>query len=915
MASKPVLHVEDRTAMQPQLRPVVRAVAAVACVAGLATAAIAAPQIAAQAGGQPEVPVIDVPDAPPAARSTSAIRRTGPIALDGVMREADWANAPVASEFWQRFPIEGGPPAFATEFRVVYDDAALYVGVRAHDPEPDKIKRLLTRRDEMSPSDWILVGVDSYHDRRTAFVFGLNAAGVQRDWLVYDDFREDPSWDAVWTAGAQIDDQGWSAEFRIPLSQLRFSSAPEQEWGLQVARVVGRTGEQDYWAAMPKAENRTVSKFGTLGGLTGVKPGRRLELLPYVSAGAEIGRLDDSDPFDARAEPLGNLGVDVRYGLGSAFTLAASINPDFGQVEADPSQVNLSANELFFPEKRPFFLEGVDIFQFPLAGGDDLSQTLFYTRRIGASPHGSADGDYVDQPTATTIFGAAKVSGKAGGWSIGLLEAVTAEEEARVDVGGVRSETIVEPLTNYALARVKRDFRDGDTQVGAVVTAVHRKLDGTGLDDELHDQAYTGGAELRHRFWNQAYVLNARLTGSWVHGAPAAIEDTQRQIRHLYQRPDASYVELDPDATSLAGYGLVVDFGRSGTTRHWRWAVGTDNRSPGFEANDLGFHHGADFLIGWAWAQYREDKPGKTVLAWNVNWNGFAFADYEPQVDGYGGNVNGWAQFTNHWSVNAGIAAEHPLWDIARLRGGPALRGSPTFNTWLNINSDDRKRVRAWGSTGFWRQPASDSWNAYGDLGVTIQARPNIDIFLGPSGRVVVDDTQYVDEVADTGGMPHYVFARIRQVSAGLTLRGSWTFSPRLSLQFYAQPFVAAGRYKEYREAADTYAASYEDRFHEYTAAEITIDRDAEEARVDRNLDGAPDYTFGLGDFNFRALRSNVVMRWEYKPGSTVFLIWSHGQTDVDPDGRFDLASGMRGMLTAPSEDVVMVKVNYWVGL
>jgi hypothetical protein len=889
----------DQTRMSG-LRLGICAVATVATVAGVAGGVAGASTLSA---GSPV--------------SAAAIRREGSIDVDGELDEPGWAQAPVSGGFWQRFPEEGKPPEHPTEFRVLYDDHALYIGVRAHDVEPEKIKRLLTRRDESSSSDWILVGVDSYHDKRTAFVFAVNAASVQRDWLVFDDLMEDPSWDAVWTAQAKVDADGWCAEFRIPLSQLRFSGAPEQQWGLQVARTVGRTGEEDYWSPMPRGENRTVSLFGTLEGLRGVKPGRRLELLPYVSGGAALGTIDETDPFDKSIAGRGGVGVDVRYGLGTAFTLAASINPDFGQVEADPSQVNLGAQELFFPEKRPFFLEGSDIFQFSLGSGDNNIESLFYTRRIGAPPHGSPDGDYADIPGATTIYGAAKVSGKAAGWSIGLLDAVTAQEEAAVDVGGERREAIVEPLTNYALLRVKRDFRGGDTQVGAIATAVHRSLEGTGLADELHDQGYTAGAELRHRFGDRAWNFNAKLSGSYVHGDPGAIYLDQLEIRHLFQRPDANYVELDPTRTSLTGYSALAEVGRNGATKHWRFTVGGDARSPGFEANDLGFQRGADNISTWGWAQYRDDTPGEHLLSWNTNVNTWAWWDYEPQFDGYGGNVNGNVQFKNHWSVNAGVGPERVLWNLAALRGGPAIRGNFNLNTWVNVSTDSRAKVQGTLSANHWRQPASDSHNTGIDIGANIQAAPNVGIFLGPSVLLLTDDFQYVDEVQNDMGDPRYVFARLHEVVVGMTFRGSWTFSPRLSLQAYAQPFIAAGDYREYKVAADVYAHDYDDRWHIFTQDEITIDREEGTAVVDDDGDGSTDYGFGLGDFNFRQLRSNIVLRWEYRPGSTAFLIWSHGQTDEDSDGRFGtggLSRGLAGLFNAPSEDVVMVKVNYWLG-
>ena len=886
----------------------------ICAVAGVATVAVTA-----RAGGAPEDPA-KVPQVPVSAAAaqmtTTAMQRAGSISIDGVLDEAAWAAAPVSSGFWQRYPDEGKPPAHRTEFRVLYDDSAIYVAIRAHDSEPDKIKSLLTRRDETSPSDWLMVGIDSYHDKRTAFVFALNAANVQRDWLVFDDLAEDTSWDAVWTGSSKIDAAGWSAEFEIPLSQLRFSTN-EPQWGLQVGRVIGRTGEENYWSPMPREANRTVSLFGALEGLSNVKPGRRLELLPYVSGGAAFGTLDADNPFDKSVAGRGSVGLDVRYGLGSAFTLAASINPDFGQIEADPSQVNLGAGELFFPEKRPFFLEGADIFQFPLGIGDNQAEGLFYSRRIGASPHGSPDADFADIPGSTTIYGAAKVSGKALGWSIGLLEALTAQETARTDVGGERGKEVVEPLANYAIGRIKRDFRNGKTQVGALMTAVNRKLDGTGMEDDLHRSAYTGGAELKHRFASDAWNFSAKASGTYVHGAPEALQKTQRLIQHLYQRPDANYIEFDPNMTTMTGYSLAMNIGRDGQTKHWRWTVGGDMRSPGYEANDMGFQNGGDNAIAFGWLQYRDDKPGDRLLRYALNANLWGYSDFEPQFDGMGGNINGNAQFENHWSISGAIGADKSFWDLGKLRGGPSIRGvfTPLWNVF--VNTDDRKSVK--GSAGWYVNYTPEAHNSYRggiDLGVTVQAKPNISVYLGPTVQMVNDDAQYVDEVVDDGGMPHYVFAKLHEVVVAMTTRVSWTLSPRLSFQAYAQPFIAAGDYREYRETADVYANDYEDRFHELRGAEIVIDRDNEEARVDRNGDGVTDYSFGLGDFNFRQLRSNVVLRWEYKPGSTAFLIWSHGQTDVDSDGRFGtggLSRGVGGLLDAPSEDVVMIKVNYWM--
>ena len=849
-------------------------------------------------------------------RRAVAARRSAAVRIDGRLDERAWADAPAHGDFWQRDPKEGVAPRHRTEFRVLYDDDAIYIGVRAHDDRGDQIRALLHRRDQDSAADWVGVWIDSYHDRRTAFGFAINAANVQQDLLMYNDTAEDRSWDAVWTSATSIDGDGWSAEVRIPFGQLRFPTRANHQWGIQVMRYVGRDGEQTFWSPSPRNSTGFVSNFGVLDGLAGLAASRRLEALPYVTAGLHRVADAHTDPFHDAADPRAGFGIDVRYGLGSAATLTATINPDFGQVEADPSQVNLSANETYFAEKRPFFLEGTEIFQFGIGQGDGggSSDTLFYSRRIGASPHGSLDGEWVDAPTGTTIYGAAKVSAKTdGGWSYGVLEAVTAEEEGTASLGGVHTRGVVEPLTSYGFATLRKDLREGKTALASAVTHVVRDLDGTGLEDELHDQAFTGGAAVDHK-WGEddGWNVSARLTGTYVHGSEEVLLTTQKKHAHLFQRPDATHVELDPTRTSLGGWGFVWSVGgRSG--KHYRFSTGGDLRSPGFEANDLGFHTGADGIVQWLWAQYRDDEAGDLVNTWSSNLNAWIYGSHQPELHGYGGNVNLNATFGNFWFLGGGVNVERPLLDVGALRGGPALKSDPSVNGWLNVGSDGRKAVSFSGGANLWRNPSSDSFSGGVFGGVSIQARSNVELFLGPSYSKRSDHQQYVTEVADDAGMPHYVFAHIVQHTLGLTIRAAWTFTPDLSLQVYAQPFVASGAYDELKQAADTRAARWEDRFSVFRPTRI--DRMDDAYVVDEDGDGATDFSFGVPDFNFRELRSNVVLRWQYRPGSTVYFIWSHGRADAVADGDLQLGRDLRGLSSAPGEHVVMVKANYWFGL
>lgn len=856
-------------------------------------------------------PVARDADVPPLPYKASARRREGSISIDGKLDEEAWTKAVRNGGFTQRFPKEGVAPSVATEFAVVYDDEALYVGIWSKD-DPRLVRGLLTRRDQQSSSDFVLVAIDSYHDRRTAFVFGLNPASVQHDEIIFDDMNSDLSWDAVWSGAASVSADGWHAEFRIPMSQLRFSSDEKQQWGLQIKRTVARTGEEISWTPWPRSQPQIVSRFGLVDGIEKVKPGRRIEILPYVTAGVGSRPVEVGDPLNDSVTPEGNVGLDAKYGLSSAFSIAATINPDFGQVEADPSQVNLSANELFFPEKRPFFLDGVEMFKMGM-GGSGNAETLFYTRRIGAAPHGEPDADFIEQPTSTTIYGATKISGKTrSGWSLGILNAVTAEEDAVfIDGAGAEKTQVVEPLTNYAVAKLKRDLRQGKTAISVAATAVNRALDGTGMADELHDQAYSGGLELQHSFWKERFQLTSKLIGSYVHGSEGAILETQEKVRHLYQRPDATHLHVDPTRTSLSGAGLYNNL--SFTSEHWQAGLGNDIRTPGLEVNDLGFQSDADAIDSWGFASYLDNDPGETFLNYRVNFNAWALSTLEPKLMFYGANVNGGGLLKNHWSVWGGIELMRNIWQNSALRGGPSLRRDNALATWWEASSDARKAVSAGVNTFYSTTPASTSYTGEVGFFAKVQAASNIEISAEPRFSVGENDAQYIDQVEDAMGETRYLMGRIRQVSSSLTLRMSWTFSPRLSFQAYAQPFFATGKYESYKEVVNPRAASPADRFSVLQPSELGLMDDV--FSVDRDGDGAAEYSFEKPDFGVRELRSTLVLRWEYRPGSSVFAIWSHNQDSSDYDGNFRLGRGISRLGKSEAEDIVMLKVNYWIGV
>jgi hypothetical protein len=834
--------------------------------------------------------------------------------LDGRLDEAAWQAAPVFSDFTQLDPNEAEPATERTEIRVLYTDAALYVGVRAWDSQADQIAARLTRRDEYSPSDWIIVAIDSYHDRRTGFIFWVNPAGVKRDSYIFDDGNEDDTWDAVWDVACTVDPEGWTAEFRIPFSQLRFSKADENTFGFQVIRMVARNNEESHWRLMPKEESGVVSQFGELSGIRGIKPPRRAELLPYAAATGEWAEAEEGNPFETGRDRTMRAGLDFNVGVTSNLTLSGTVNPDFGQVEADPAVVNLSAFETFYPEQRPFFNEGLDIFRFPilLGDGDGANEQLFYTRRIGRRPQGEADdrGGYAQPVDWTTILFAGKLSGKANGWTMGVLEALTAEEEAAVvDADGNPHSDVVEPRTNYLIARLARDFRNGESQVGFFGTAVNRKLPDN--LQWLRSDAYSGGFDWSHRWRNDTYSVNGWIVGSHVRGSAEAIDETQLSSARYFQRPDNDYVTYDPARTSLTGFAGQFTIGKHGGG-NWRFSTGVDTRTPGFEVNDAGFQREADRTIQYIWVQRRWLEPGKVIRQAWLNFNQSSVWDWGWNRLRISGNVNGSAQFANYWHGYAGLWVGSEGWSNTALRGGPAFLTPPAQNGWAGFSTDDRKSLRIGLNTSGFRQPQADVWAYDFQVPITWQAASNVSLVLAPGVSRMYDTWQYLD-TQDALGETHYVFGMLDQTTVSARVRANLTFRPNLSLQIYAEPFVSSGNYVGYREVDDPRADAFADRFYDYTDDQVTM-QDGE-VLIDLDGSGSADLVLEDPNFTYLSFRSNVVLRWEYMSGSTLFVVWQHGRSDVTDSGQFQPGQGIQDMFRLPAVNTFVIKLNYWLSL
>ncbi len=838
-------------------------------------------------------------------------RPVGPdgIDVDGRADEPVWATADVATDFVQFQPAEGEPATERTEARVVYGEDALYVFMHAYEPDPALVVGQLTRRDQESYSDLLGVAIDSYFDRRTAFHFAVNPVGVKHDIYRFDDTAEDSGWDAVWDVATARTSDGWSAEFRIPYSQLRFRAADEQAWGINFQRQIARKQEENVWAPTTRSDGAVVSRFGELRGLRGLSAPNRMEVLPYTLASLQRAPGDPADPFHSDNDAFGTAGVDLKYGVTSELTLDVTINPDFGQVEADPAQVNLSAFEVFLPERRPFFVEGSSIFNFSIGLGDGEggAESLFYSRRVGRSPQGRADpdGGYVDVADRTTILGAWKLSGKTGsGWSIGALHALTAQENASVAPGaGDPYREAVEPRSNYGVLRLQKDFRDGRSAVGVIGTGLVR--DASVADAlELRSRAWAGGVDFRHRFASERWQLNGYLLGSHVSGSPAAIARTQRSPARFYQRPDAGHVEYDPDRTSLSG--LSANFGVSKFAGgFWRVGAGAQARTPGFEVNDVGFQNNADQLTTWQWLGYHHTTEQGPFRRWFANLNTWQVHDFDGNRIATGGNVNLNGQLQNFWNVWAGVNRDLAAYSPGILRGGPLFLREGSTNFWSGFNTDSRRRVQlnlnGWGNV----RPESDS-HAFG-------ISPNLRI--RPSGRATfsvgtfvnrnVDDRQWVTAVETDA--THRVVGRIDQTTVGITARVDYAFTPTLSLQLYAQPFVSAGSYGDFRQVTDPVAARYADRF-------TGLSTRLEDGRYYADVDGdGTEEDFRSPDFSFKQFRSNAVLRWEYLPGSTLFVVWSQGRDHSSGVGTFDFATDVDRLFAASPDDIFMIKLSYWM--
>jgi hypothetical protein len=788
------------------------------------------------------------------------------------------------------------------------------------DSDPVGVAARLGRRDDHIQSDMFYVMIDSYHDHRTCFRFGVNPAGVRSDVLLAnDDSHGDQGWDPVWEVAARVDSLGWTAEFRIPLSQLRFSNAAEQTWGVNFSRTIFRKDELVLWSWAPNTEQGYASLFGHLEGLRDIPAPRRIEVLPYTVAKTDfIEGADPADPFNDGSAQDVSAGIDLKYGVTSGLTLDASINPDFGQVEVDPAVVNLSAFETYFSERRPFFVEGANLFRFGAGSGGFVfgAPQLFYSRRIGKRPSRSADLEdgFVDNPGATRILGAAKLSGKTAGWSVGVLNAVTARTSARIQsADGTRGYEPVEPLTNYGVVSLRKDMRDGASGIGIMGTSVVRDLNDS-LFQDLRSSAYAGGVDFFHKFGGNRFAVNGTLSGSLIRGSAEAIIQAQEASARYYQRPDQDYVSLDSSATGLTGYAVSAQAGKvSGN-----WTYGTDfyAYSPGLELNDAGFRTQADRIFSGIRLSRRWLTPGRVFrrfeanATWAQSWN---FGGVRQWSSAWAGV---WGQFKNYWSASIGGSFDLAGLSDKATRGGPLMKN---LNGWFlnaSIGSDNRKALSFHAHTS---RGQGEEGSLSGCAGISLDFRPTsaVSLLISPHYAYSTSPAFYVTSESDPAALAtfgtRYVFSRLEQKDINTTIRLNVAFSPDLSVQLYAQPFIASGDYEEFKEFLQP--SSYD--FARYGVdGGSTLSLDSEEDEYTADFDGggpAQAISFENPDFTFRSLRSNLVVRWEYMPGSTLFLVWNRGQSGSTTDPSFRVFRQFGNLFGDDQQNTFLVKVNYWL--
>jgi hypothetical protein len=858
------------------------------------------------------------------------VRLTSPITLDGKLDEEVWRTAPVATNFRQSQPDEGKPATQKTEVRFAYDDEAIYIAGRMFDTEGGNgVRTRLLRRDAMTEndSDILLITFDSYHDHVSTYNFWVNPSGSKRDGT------GDPTWDPVWETSTRIDSLGWTAELRIPLNQLNFSRAIDQTWGVQIMRFEHRLNERSHFAWWPNNESGGPQRYGHLEGIKVTERPRGFEILPYTVARARFIRpADPTNPFTKKNDTDYRVGGDLKYRLTSNLTLNATFNPDFGQVEVDPAVVNLSAFETFFPERRPFFIENANAFSFGNFSCFFCSNVsnlqMFYTRRIGRSPQLFPAGTYVDMPENATILAAGKVTGRtSNNYRIGVLDAVTKNERANVIFVDPDTEErsefkrLAEPLTNYFVGRARKDFKGGQYWVGGIATSVDRFTDDSLAKARLSRNARELGLDWYSATKDRMYTFFGQFALSDVNGSTTAIDRLQRSSARYFQRPDRESGsnslfsdKYDPTATGLTGYAGYARIAKESGT--WLAESMVNYRSPGFEVNDISFNTRSDYV--WMNTNLARSitKPGPIFRNYFWTLSGQQQYNYDGDLTDREFATGIFTQLLNFWNFSAFSIYAPDVYDDAALRGGPVIKKRGYVYNAVRLSTDARRRLSFATAPNYqFRHEGPDSY--FINLDVTYKPTSQVQLSAGPAFNMNRGLAQFVtsglDSTAKSFFGRRYIFAQIDQKQLSMSTRANITFTPTLTLEAFAQPLIASGNYKTFRE----FVAPRRPEFHDFK-----LGADLQSAIVDGrrqytvDVDGsgpAQPISFFDPNFNFRSLRGNAVLRWEYHPGSTLYFVWQQNRSDTDPIGDFRFSRDREALFNAHPDNIFLVKATYWI--
>ena len=826
--------------------------------------------------------------------------------IDGVLDDPCWKTGEWAGDFTQWVPKEGAQPSQPTQLKILYDDKNIYVAIRAFDHEPEKIIRKAGRRDEFA-GDQAGITFDSYHDHRTGFEFDVTAAGQKIDLLLTNPSNGDFNWNAVWYAKTGLEDSAWTAEFEIPLSQLRYSSDDDQVWGMHCWRWIDRLQEESDWEPQTSTSAGMLYQFGELHGINGLPASRRIEIMPYTVGRLKTFKSEPDNPFaDKGRSWLGNAGIDAKIGLSSNFTADLTVNPDFGQVESDPSVMNLTAFETFYEERRPFFLEGKNIFNFDF---DDAN--LFYSRRIGHSPNYNpalGENEYMDFPDNTTILSAVKVSGKTSdGLAIGVLQSFTAHEQATINSSGESRNESVEPLTNYLIARVQKDFNEGNTLLGGIVTSTNRFIKDSQLEFMNHN-AYTGGIDFLH-YWNdKEYFVDAKFIGSSIYSSTEGIMILQNSSARYFQRPDANHICFDSTRTQLSGYGGRIRIGK-GSVGLWRYSTGIHWRSPGLDLNDIGFMQTTDMIEQENAVSYFVNQPVSIFRTYSVSVSQFNNWDYGMNYLNSGGRLGLYLEFLNKWAISTSMNFTSEALDTHILRGGYAMLVPAVWAHSFYGRTDPSEKI-------YFELNTNVSMSKYQSLryfsiqpGFSIMPINTLKISMSINSTSNVDRLQYID-TKSVNKENRYILGKINQQTLGATFRIDYNFTPEFSIQYYGSPFASIGKYSEFKSVVNPRSAEYGNR---YSMLNPVLNGNNYE--ISENDNSRVDYTFGNPDFNFSQFRSNLVFRWEYRPGSQIYFVWSQDRTNYMMPGNNSAYTTLRDLRDVYPNNIFLIKINYWFSI